>query len=138
MRLAVALTTAVILDGCAFHPDRQWQFLDRRDGSSKLVFDSHTVRRLIAEQETRDQGGANPYDAEGRLQFFNAVRDQPGVVVLESPYARELELSKAHCEPNSSSPPGRLARIRITTGPLKGKEGWVCQHHDIAPTLAMP
>jgi hypothetical protein len=31
-----------------------------------------------------------------------------------------------------------LTRIRITTGPLKGIEGWVCEHYDIGLTLAMP
>jgi hypothetical protein len=135
MRLTAALTATVILGGCEFHPDRHWRFREDTNANSKLVFDSLELRRLIAEQESRNQELPEPIP--GRSQFLDAVRRQPGVSVPPGPYARQLERSKASCEPGQSKV-GRLTRIRITTGPLKGMEGWVCEHYDIGLTLAMP
>ncbi len=130
-----------------------------RDGShARLVEDNSEVQRLLSVQKTRDDEVAkfwrekhtsqehleriqdmlvNPEQyAPGRKEFLLAMSRQPGVTVPEETYARLLEYSDAHCTPM----PGYSTvyiKVRITTGPFMGREGWVCED-DVGRTFVMP
>lgn len=153
--LLVATTTFVMMVGC-FNPDRE---LITHDGShARLVEDNSEVERLLSLQKTRDdrvnefwrdehtseEGMKRVEDmqvnpelyAPGRKEFLSKMYQQPGLSLPEKTYARLLEYSGAHCTPM----PGYSTvyiRVRITSGPFVGHEGWVCED-DVFRTFVMP
>jgi hypothetical protein len=153
--LLAAIASLVMMGGC-FNSDRA---LVTQDSSHVyLVEDSPDVRRLLSVQKTRDdefdefrrekhtseEGLRRVEDmlvnperyAPGRKEFLVAMSRQPGISVPEKTYARLLQYSGAHCTPR----PGYTTvyiKVRITSGPFLGREGWVCED-DIRRTLMMP
>jgi hypothetical protein len=138
--LLAAMALVVTMVGC-YDPDRA---LETRDGShARLVEDTPEIERLLSVQKTRDDND-NVDDmhihperyAPSRKEFLAAMSRQPGVSVPEKTYARLLESSGAHCTPK----PGYTTvyiKVRITSGPFLGREGWVCED-DIGRTYVMP
>jgi hypothetical protein len=116
------MSTAAMLDYCGTHA------LEFRDGSTRrLVFDSPSVREWLAAEASRPTH--NP-----RQAFLEAFSGQPGADVAPGAYAREIEDTRIVCTADSAV----FIRVRVTTGSLKGSEGWVCWPVDVSPTLAMP
>jgi hypothetical protein len=151
----VAITFLLLTGGCS-SPDRA---LITRDGShTRLVEDSPEVERLLSVQKTRDteanefwrekhtdeEGLKHIEDmlmrperyAPGRKEFLAAMFNQPGISVPERTYARLLEYSGARCTPR----PGYSTvyiKVRITSGPLLGQQGWICEDN-VGRTQVMP
>jgi hypothetical protein len=60
-----------------------------------------------------------------RNELLTAMARQPGFEVTGEQYFRGIDQSDAGCakEPTTSS---NFVLVRITTGSLKGREGWAC------------
>jgi hypothetical protein len=153
--LLVAMAALMVIGGC-YDPDRA---LITRDGShARLVEDNPEVRRWLSLQKTRDDR-INEWRREkhtneealkrveemlvhpeiyapGRKEFLSEMNRQPGISVAEKTYARLLEYSGAHCTPRPLYTTVYI-KIRITSGPLLGREGWVCEE-DVGRTFVMP
>ncbi len=126
----------------------------------RIILDSPEVRGLIASQEmsevaewqnvqriVREANSARrrqgPLDEElalhperyipKRLAFAEAMKRQPTVqAVAQNSYCRFLQRSRASCL-NQPIPAGdhHYVRIRITSGPSKGQEGWACMFENV-------
>jgi len=118
-----------------------------REGA-RLVNDTPNVRRLVAEQaaqdveqlrfdresHTRDEIIAHVDDMKrhperfnrGRREFLDAMASQPGVLVPELSSLRTTEHSDARCHvwPLYDEV---WVKVRVLSGPQKGREGWMCQ-----------
>ena len=155
--LLATLTSLAIIGGCdLLNPDRH---LVTRDGPpSRVVDDSPEVERLFSVQKARDaevdyfwQEGHSQEDGmkriedihrhperytPGRKEFLLAMSLQPGVFVRGKTYVRHLESSGAKCElyPEVTA---TYIKVRITSGPLHGREGWVCEGN-LFRTVALP
>ncbi len=120
----------------------------------KLVTDGAEVRTLMGEQERRApsedslaeealQRGGYPTGVDmrlhpekynpGRVQFIDSMKHLPAVAVPAGSYARFLEQSKAKCEVVSYYN-AMYVKVRITTGPKRGVEGWAC-FGEVSPTF---
>lgn len=123
-------------------------------GGSFLISDSPEVRRLLADQDARqydsdrfwrekhtveegserirDMGKHPEQYPPGRTEFLKAMLAMPGFLIPGSPYCDVVERSRSKC----GALPIETAvyvLIKITTGPSRGKEGWVCDNR--APGL---
>ena len=128
--MLAALLCVATSTGC-FNPDRE---LITRDGSHAwLVEDSPAVERLLSVQKTSDQDIERP--SPNRREFLLAMSQRPEVLISEKTYARLLEYSGAHCNPIGYSTV--YIKVRVTSGPLAGREGWLCED-DIGRTFVMP
>lgn len=139
------VVTVAIQIGCrALDPD--YAYRTRPYSVTRLTLDSPGVRRLLAAAGAREKE-ENEYwrgqNQEAQLQqiedmelhperymverskLLNAMAQQPGFEVTGEQYFREIDQSDAGCakEPASSS---NYVLVRVTTGPLKGREGWAC------------
>jgi hypothetical protein len=134
--------------GCRLYYD----CITRPGSVTKLVADSVEVRRLLAgaagreaqaERSRRELSNdqqvqlmndmeARPerYMAE-RRKFLDSMGRQPGVFVAGEQYFRILEQSPAGCADDPVTTSNYL-RVRVTTGPSKGSEGWACSR-DVQP-----
>lgn len=92
-----------------------------------MIIDSPEVRRLIAREETQEF----PV-----VEFIAALAAQPSNLVAQNSYVQVLERSRASCarDPRVTDV---YVRVRITSGPSRGKEGWLCQDKDFSPTIAL-
>jgi hypothetical protein len=135
--------------GCAFIlPGRFW----RLNGDSKvpvtLITDSPEVRRLLDEEDAREEevsrffrephsredGNAHVKDMAlqpdqyppGRSEFLKAMSQMPGISVTGRSYCELIERTKSKC---GASPieTAVFVLVRVTTGPSRGKRGWICQ-----------
>jgi hypothetical protein len=143
--------------------NRTLDFRGRTAGtdSIRLILDSPDVRQLIAHQETMEKqerlnldrvirgmgkGEPNPISGyidlslhperyiPGRLALIAAMNQQPAVtVVARRSYCRFLKHTRASC---SKDPilDCYYIKVRITSGPSKGQEGWSCMFEDVALT----
>jgi hypothetical protein len=113
----------------------------------RLFSDTSEVRGLIAaenaqeediggfwrELHTREEKEQRIHDMEanpdrypkGRAQFLSAMANSPGFYVPEKSFCLILQSSKCRC---GSSPIYTVFYnlVRITSGPSRGKVGWVC------------
>ena len=64
-----------------------------------------------------------------RKDFLEAMARAPGIIVPEKTYCRILTTSKVHCASQFSTQV--YLKVRITTGPYRGSEGWGCEGSDI-------
>jgi hypothetical protein len=153
--LLVAIASLVMTGGC-FNPDRAE--ITRAGSLSRVVEDSPEVERLLSIEKIRDaevdqfrrkipsreeaiKRGEdmmmNPERyAPGRKEFIFAMSQQPGVSVPGNTYVRSLATSGVKCNPNPIDS-GIYIKVRITSGPFLGYEGWACQDN-IGGTFAMP
>jgi hypothetical protein len=71
----------------------------------------------------------------GRKKFLSAMANQSAEQVPGNTYIRVLDDSGVHC----SSPlyTTHFIKVRVTSGPLEGHIGWVCQD-DVSGTVALP
>ena len=65
-----------------------------------------------------------------RTAFLNAMAREPGVWVPPNSYCRVVKRSPAMCSthPQHNS---TFVRVRISTGPSKGVEGWGCEGENV-------
>lgn len=109
----------------------------------RIVLDSQEIHRLIADQVNRDaterrspfhhtfqrigQEGshAEPIINIQRSQFLQALANEPSVSLPGGTYLQDIETSKAKCFLDPFSTP-TFFKIRVLSGPFKGKEGWTC------------
>jgi len=148
--LASIVVSAIVAAGCTlFDPD--YAYVTREDSTVRLVADSRAVRGLLTEAAMRDaalnrsQQNASAEErsrltlemqqpSAQRRQLISAMAQLGGVVVTGKHYFRELEQSTAGCDiyPISSA---TYVRVRVTTGPSKGSQGWACSR-DVQPVGA--
>jgi hypothetical protein len=99
--------------------------------AAKLVLDSPEVRRLILLQESRTS------DSPEHVRFIAAMAEQPGIEIPARSYARLVESSRARCGDDPTNHENYL-RVRVTTGALKGEEGWTCVPRDFMFAMQLP
>lgn len=134
--------------------DEDYSYTARRD--VHLIVDSPEVERLLGED------GANVAEeqlygsvpkrieeyvelhqhperyAPKHIAFLNIIAKQPAEAVPLGSHARALKTSHAHCQRTPVPSSDIYAYFRVTTGPLKNREGWACMSGDFAPTLIWP
>jgi len=69
-----------------------------------------------------------------RRKLLSEMARQPGVTVTGEQYFRIIEESPAGCADDPVTTSNYL-KVRATTGPSKGSEGWACSR-DVQPTGA--
>jgi hypothetical protein len=69
-----------------------------------------------------------------RIRLIDSIGQQPGLLVTGQQYFRLLEQSDVGCD-LSLIHSANYVRVRVTTGPLKEREGWSCDL-DVQPTGA--
>lgn len=144
--------------------NRMLDFRGKTSGadSIRLILDSPSVRELLARQEAVEererrnvdqalQAGVNGGRSNAgmvwqdivlhperyipnRLAFIESMQLQPAdSVVARFSSCRFLKQSRARCgrQPLYDS---YYAKVRITSGPSTGKEGWSCMYEDVALT----
>ena len=152
------LSVAILCLGFASCVDPDRLSITREGRETRLVNDSPEVERMLSIRKVRDteaeklwskhlnreeatnrvsDAQVNPeHYAPGRKEFLMAMSQEPGVLVPEKTYVRVLAGSGAMCnlEPVYTF---TFVKVRITSGPLRGREGWACQW-DVPGVYAMP
>ncbi len=154
MRRQVILSVTAVLFGLVACRDLDPNFgcVTRPGSETKLVADSAEVRRLLSEAASREEKTKRlrlqlPEDQFTKLRLdmevhperymsernalFAAMGRQPSVTVVGQQYFRCLEASPAGCAKDPSTTSNYM-RVRVTTGPSKGAEGWACSR-DVQP-----
>jgi hypothetical protein len=135
--------------GCMiFNPDRQYSIHGAGSNASViLVFDSPVVRKLVSDENVREEGvnrswqgthtneerikrvqdmGRHPEKyPPGRSEFLGAMANMPGIYVPSKSYCRVLERSESKCGPTPIHT-SVYVLVRGTTGRSRGTTGWVC------------
>lgn len=72
-----------------------------------------------------------------RTAFLYAMARVPAVLVEPNSYCRVLQRSQAKCtnDPESNC---EFVKVRVTSGPSRGREGWGCDGDGIYRAWAMP
>lgn len=70
-----------------------------------------------------------------RLMFLDKMAQAPSIVIPGASYCRILQRSDAICSRDPILNPEYI-KVRITSGPLKGQEGWGCLGDGIGLTVA--
>ena len=126
----------------------------RTGAATRIVQDSPAVRDLLVVEAVRDEQadrllkermrvrGKNPETnspeeevrfmleltktiGPGRRELLQAMALEPAVAIPQKSYARRIETSEARCVPMQLAT-ATFIKIRITSGPYRGREGWVC------------
>jgi hypothetical protein len=144
----------IALTGCAFFSEKRWEFriVDRSQKSQVLLAsDSPEARKLLADEDARenemyyawrekrhtlDEDGARYEDMRkhpelyppGRAQFLEEMAKLPGFAVPVKSYCSVIERSKSTCGATPLETTVYVF-IKITSGPFRGKQGWVCETH---------
>jgi hypothetical protein len=108
-----------------------------------VVNDSMEIRHLISEAEALDarweplslsqfvdRAAHERFATEympNRRRLLDAMNQAPGFTVVGGSYCRIIEKSGAQCEAEAAFYSTTYVKVRISTGPAKGKEGWVCK-----------
>ena len=110
-----------------FTPLHAYSIRESEARGANMIMDSPEVRRLIAKEEKQEFP---------EVEFMAALAAQPSNLVAQNSYVQVLDLSRASCarDPHVTDV---YARVRITSGPSRGKEGWLCQDKDFLPTIAL-
>jgi hypothetical protein len=130
MRIQVAVLIGVSLAavGCGFvglvDPNYAYATKDDLHPTVHLVRDTPEVRALLAT-------AASPKTAP-TAQLLGAMAREPGVEIPGGSYARLVEFSQAQCEDFNRF---HFMKVRITSGPRRGAEGWACFMIDVSPTF---
>jgi hypothetical protein len=133
----------------AFEPNHQL----KTDESISLVLDSSDVQNLVAKQSAFDQqdldevrqwAGLSAEERQSdevyipeRTAFLKAMARAPSVPIPAYSYFRLLQDSNAICSPRPPENPTYI-KVRVTTGPMKGQEGWGCQGMGVYRTFIWP
>ena len=147
----------VVTSGCdVLNPNRQ--LITRAGTTVPLAENSSEVEHLLSGQKGHDiemeqfrgvkQSAADAAErihvmatdpdhySPGRKEFLLAMARQSGVLVPGNSYVRLLQSSGVRCNLDTTFST-TFIKVRITSGPLKGREGWVCED-DIQRTVALP
>src|ERR1700683_4091237 len=116
-RTSPLLITIIILSffltACFLFRERDWEFriVGGRSNSTSIqvTYDSPEVRKL----------GTNGNITEDML-------DMPGFTVPIKSYCRIIQRSTSKCGPTPEAT-AVYVLISLTSGPSRGKQGWVCQ-----------
>jgi hypothetical protein len=135
--------------GCELiNPNRHYSIRGNPPTAQVLaVYDSPEIRRLIADESGREEFvkrfWQENHTAEemiervqeieqhperyptGRSEFLHAMANQPGFYVPSETYCRVLKRSESRCG-RTLLETSAYELIRVTTGPSRGKQGWVC------------
>ena len=103
--------------------------LERQRKSGKI--EPALLRRLTDEREHPER-----YIPE-RIAFLNAIARTPNKTIPPNSYCRILQRSAAICSRIPQDNP-YYVKVRITSGPAKGQEGWGCLGNDIYVTHMWP
>jgi len=154
----LALAAIVSSTGCAliyrsemflsYRPKGVYQLNGPASARVALISDSPEVRRLLAEEDSREEAMDRFYrepHAEqegkqhvleimqhpeqyppGRLDFLKAMSQMPGVTVPGGSYSDLIERSRSTCDP-SPVYTTKYVLVRVTSGPSKGEKGWMCE-----------
>jgi len=147
---AIWILLTLLMVGCGvLAPETVW--LGRPGSFTRLVNDSPGVRQMIAEASWRDEEaerslGALPdqkraelvkdmllhpdrYVTERRKLLAEMAR-QPASMVAGRQDAIVIGRSEARCggDPVDTN---RFIKVRVSTGPSTGTEGWYCQGSDV-------
>ncbi len=137
-------------------------------GPVRLILDSAEVQQLISQQESFGPKEREELDHYGqdlhrfgpecdrqptgeacrrledgaqyipeRVAFLKQMGREPAVLVATKSYCRVLKRSSAICRPSPIENPA-FVKVRITTGPSKGTEGWGCEGVNVFGAWAMP
>jgi hypothetical protein len=151
MRSLLWIVFALSLASCRLF-DPAYACITRPGSITKLVADSPEVRRLLTDAATLEaeklrsrralpdpeqlqltidmRAHPEQYMAE-RRKLLETMAQQPGVLVTGEQYFRILEQSPAGCADDPVTTSSYL-RVRVSTGPSKGSEGWACSR-DVQP-----
>jgi hypothetical protein len=143
-RTASLVGVSVVMFGCGWVglADKNYAHITQGDVSSTihLIRDTPRVRTLIASHSAMDRHAelveraalreGAPDVTKARMEFLDVMEHEPGVEVPGRSYARLLEASNASCHG-----PHTYVKVRITTGPRWGAEGWACYFTEISPTF---
>lgn len=114
--------------GCSmFNPERQyWVVGDPGIARVNLVADTPEVRALLSELN------AHQGEKDRRSNLLAAVASAPGFLVPAKSYCTIVEDSDARC---GSDPVYTVTYrlVRMTSGPARGKEGWICGPTQLYP-----
>jgi hypothetical protein len=154
--ILAAFGTAVgIAAWWVFSPTHAYYIRDTGTEPVLLIADSSEVRHLIAREEAHAPEEVKVGEAllqqyeplavvERRehperyfpehIRFLDALTHQPHVTAPAGSYARLLEMSHAKCNSDPSLS-GEYAKVRLTSGPMRGREGWLCYWRDLTPTI---
>ncbi len=150
-------TIALVIVGVGwwiFSPSHAFYILDTPTGV-QLISDTSAVWRLITIEE-RDgpeevrigeallikygplaiverRRHADQYFPQ-HVKFLDEMAHQPSVKAPNGSYVRLLVRTNAKCEADPTLS-AEYAKVRITSGSLRGSEGWLCYWRDIAPTI---
>jgi hypothetical protein len=109
----------------------------------RIVLDSQDIHRLIADEGIRDAAErrvpfhhsfqrigeewehTETYANSERSHFLKTIVNEPSVSLPDGTYLQNVEISKAKCFLDPVSTP-TFFKVRVLSGPLKGKEGWTC------------
>lgn len=147
---AVIICIAAYLYYRIFDPDIQ----EMTGRDIRLVLDSDEIQRLVAQQsafEPQERIEVHRHFAAGspstereiekfipeRITFLKTMGRAPTVAVPAKSYCRVLQRSNAVCSPRPIENPTYI-RVRITSGPLKGREGWGCEGDGLFRTVITP
>jgi hypothetical protein len=135
--------------GCELiNPNRHYSIRANPPTAQVLaVYDSPEIRRLIADESAReefvkrfwqenhteeerierveDMDRHPEHYPQGRSEFLQAMANQPGFYVASETYCRVLKRSESRCG-RTLLQTSAYELIRVTTGPTRGKQGWVC------------
>lgn len=162
----VGLTGAIfwMSTGCElFDPDRKAQTSEAVE--VRLIVDSERVQRLISHQDAvqqneragvvlflKDEGRlleqGSPRELDdllkhpekyipSRIAFLDAMDREPAIVVQRKSFCRILKRSNAICARGPVENPD-FVKVRVTSGPDRGIEGWGCLGDGIGMTVAWP
>jgi len=116
------------LFGCAiFHPERQyWVYAGPGIPRVKLISDTPEVRTLLFDLN------AHQKENDRRSNLLSAVAGAPGFLVPVKSYCTIILDSEARC---GADPVYTISYrlVRITSGPLRGREGWTCGPTQLYP-----
>lgn len=153
--LAVIILIVLTFCGCdSLNPNRQ---LKTQDRPVHLIALGPTVDNLLSHRRIQDEEAERfwrePHSKEERIKRVQELRtnperyypghsnfllnmaQQPAESIPASSYLRLLENSNVKC----SNPlyTTTFIKVRITSGPLAGRIGWVCED-DVFRTVVMP
>jgi hypothetical protein len=118
-------------------PEHAYRVLAHQGKGAIMVLDSPEARRIVLTKDSaRDaevaKAGARNVGRIAYYAFVAAIERQPSVLVAKDSYVRVLEESHVRCESDLIS---EYTLVRVTSGPSRGKEGWLCSGADFAPTI---
>lgn len=110
---SATIFVSLSLMGCLVFSERRWEFRIVAGPSNatrvQVAYDSPEVRKLIA--------------ASSPAEILN----MPGFTVPVKSYCSIIQRSTSKCGPDPRSTWPVYVLIKVTSGPSRGEQGWVCR-----------